>query len=303
MKCFDINLNRLANISLLGKEHLTALKPHLTRKTNCFILYLITEGELSILHNDKPLTLKSGDVYLFSEGDTHKPLGSCDCKYYYVHFDADINIIDINDNDFSKRAQKKNLAFSGSLIYGKARYYNRTLLLPEKITINEKIDFNYIANKLEQDTKIFRRLTISENLLLSFDLFKILLKLESIAEHNSTGKSKSMSTTYIIANKIAEFINSHYLEEIDSAIIEKEFMINYDYANHLFKTAIGESIIKYRNGLRIERAKFLLLTTDMRIEEVGVKSGFNDKFYFTRYFTKSTGVSPTHFREAERGNV
>lgn len=303
MKCFDINLNRLANISLLGKEHLTALKPHLTRKTNCFILYVITEGELSILHNDKPLTLKSGDACIFSKGDTHKPLESCDCKYYYVHFDADINVINIDNNDFADKVQKKNLAFSGSRIYGMDRYYNRKLLLPEKIAVNEKIDFNYITNKLEQDTKIFRRLTISENLLLSFDLFKILLKLESVAEQISGGKSKSLHTAYITANKIAEFINAHYLEEIDSTVIEKEFMINYDYANQLFKSAIGESILRYRNSLRIDRAKFLLVTTDMQIEEVGIKSGFNDKFYFTRYFTKCTGVSPTRFREAERGNV
>ena len=108
---------------------------------------------------------------------------------------------------------------------------------------------------------------------------------------------------YSTANKIAEFLNLHYLEPIDSMIIEKEFMINYDYANHLFKTAIGESIMQYRNSRRIERAKFLLTTTDMRIEEVASESGFSDKFYFTRYFTKCTGASPTRFREAERGNV
>ena len=97
MKCFDINLNRLANISLLGKEHLNALKPHLTRKTNCFILYVITDGTLSILHNDKPLTLECGEACLFAPNDTHKPLGISDCKYYYVHFDADIDIINIKE--------------------------------------------------------------------------------------------------------------------------------------------------------------------------------------------------------------
>lgn len=303
MKCFDINLNRLANISLLGKEHLNALKPHLTRKANCFILYVITDGTLSILHNDNPLTLECGDVYLFAPNDTHKPLGVSDCKYYYIHFDADINITNIAKDDFANKVQEKKLTFSGSRIYGRDRYYNRRLLLPEKIAVTEKIDFIYITNKLEQDTKIFRRLTISENLLLSFDLFKILLKLENVAEQISGGKAKTLRSAYITANRIAEFINTHYLEEIDSTVIEKEFMINYDYANQLFKATIGESILRYRNSLRIERAKLLLVTTDMQIEEVGIKSGFNDKFYFTRYFTKCTGVSPTRFREAERGNV
>ena len=303
MKCFNINLNQLANISLLGKEHLTAIKPHLTRKTNCYILYIITEGELSLLHNDTPLILKSGDVCIFAPNDTHKPLGVSDCKYYYVHFDANIETAHLNDTVFSDKIRQKSLAFAGQRIYSKDRYYNRTLLLPEKITISEKVDFNYITNKLEQDIKVFRRLTISENLSLSFDLFKIMLKLESIAEQIYRNKISHNRTMYITANQISEFINSHYLEPINSIVSEKEFMINYDYANHLFKTVMGESILKYRNSLRIERAKFLLLTTDMRVEEIASESGFADKFYFTRYFTKCTGISPTRFREAERGNV
>ena len=303
MKCFNINLNQLANISLLGKEHLTVSKPHLTRKTNCYILYVITEGELSILHNDKPLILKSGEVCLFAPNDTHKPLGLCDCKYFYVHFDADIKMLELEENVFLNKISQKNLAFSNSGIYGSERYYNRNLILPEKIKIGEKVDFNYITNKLEQNINVFRRSSISENLLLSFDLFKILLKFEYIAEGMYSDKSHSTRSLYSTANKIADYLNKHYLDDVDSTTIEKEFMINYDYANHLFKTAIGESVVKYRNGLRIERAKFLLITTDMRIEEIALQSGFNDKFYFTRYFTKCTGVSPTRFREAERGNV
>lgn len=303
MKCFNLNLNRLANILLLGKEHLSPQKAHLTRKTDSYVLYVITDGELSLLHNNEPLVLKSGEFCLFSPGDTHKPLGISECKYYYVHFDADIKALELDENVFAEEIQKKNIAFAGQRIYSKTRYYYRSMLLPERLQVKDKIDFNYIANKLEQNIKVFRRLSINENLYLSFDLFKIFLKCESIGEQIYGTKQPYSRNSNSSVNKIAEYLNSHYLEEIDGKVIEKEFMINYDYANHLFKKALGESILKYRNSLRIEHAKFLLITTDMSVQEIALESGFSDKFYFTRYFTKCTGISPLRFRKAERRNV
>lgn len=303
MKFFKLNLNRLANVSLIGKEHFTNSRVHVTRRIDCYIFYVITEGELSLLHNDTPLILKSGDACLFSPGDTQKPLGKSECKYYYVHFDAELNAFDLDTSLLAEEIRKKNIAFADQYIYSKTRYNYRTTILPEKIQIKDKVDFNYITNKLEQNIKTFKRLSINENLYLSFDLFNIFIKCESIGEQlYNTTPSRSCNSNSTV-NKIVEYLNSHYLEPIDGTIIEKKFMINYDHANHLFKKAIGESIIKYRNSLRIEHAKFLLITTDMHIEEVAFESGFSDKFYFTRYFTKRTGVSPLRFRKVEHGNV
>ncbi len=302
MNCYNVNLNQLANILSWGKEHLIPPRVHISRKINCYILYVITEGELALIHNDRPLILKSGEAFIFAPGDTQKPLNKSECKYYYAHFNADITPFELEENAFISTISQKNLAFSNCKKYGEERYHNRKLILPEKFAFNEKVDFNYITNKFEQNINVFHRFTIDANLSLSIDFLKVLIKLEDVGKKTYGGK-KSDYVLYSTVNKIAEFLNHHYLEDITGEVIEQEFIINFDYANHLFKSAMGESIIKYRNSLRIERAKFLLITTDTRIEQIALESGFSDKFYFTRYFTKRTGISPTRFREAERGNV
>jgi AraC family transcriptional activator of pobA len=50
-----------------------------------------------------------------------------------------------------------------------------------------------------------------------------------------------------------------------------------------------------QDRLRIE-AKRLLLYSNMSIAEVGYYLGFDDPAYFTRFFTRATGISPRGFR-------
>ena len=121
MKFFKLNLNRLANVSLIGKEHFTNSRVHVARRIDCYIFYVITEGELSLLHNGTPLILKSGDACLFSPGDTQKPLGKSECKYYYVHFDAELNAFDLDTSLLAEEIRKKNIAFADQYIYSKTQ--------------------------------------------------------------------------------------------------------------------------------------------------------------------------------------
>ncbi|KAA9338896.1 AraC family transcriptional regulator [Adhaeribacter soli] len=47
------------------------------------------------------------------------------------------------------------------------------------------------------------------------------------------------------------------------------------------------------------RAKWELLHTDTQVKGVAASLGFKDEHYFSRFFKKHIGLSPTHFREAE----
>jgi two-component system response regulator YesN len=47
--------------------------------------------------------------------------------------------------------------------------------------------------------------------------------------------------------------------------------------------------------LRLERAKLLLLTTELRVYEVAERVGFEDVNYFSVRFKKMFGVSPKNY--------
>ena len=68
----------------------------------------------------------------------------------------------------------------------------------------------------------------------------------------------------------------------------------------LFKEQVGYSVLQYRTQLRMTRARELLDTTDLTVEAVGRAVGYPDPFYFTRQFTKVTGMAPRAFRHRHR---
>ena len=64
-----------------------------------------------------------------------------------------------------------------------------------------------------------------------------------------------------------------------------------------FKQETGMTPGQFLSFLRIDQAKRLLSTTDMEIGEVAASCGFSDSNYFSRVFRRSTGLTPTAFRQ------
>jgi AraC-like DNA-binding protein len=63
-----------------------------------------------------------------------------------------------------------------------------------------------------------------------------------------------------------------------------------------FREREGITFAKYRQRLRIERAKQLLATTRFPVDRVAVLSGFPEPHYFYRAFRQSVGTTPARFR-------
>ena len=83
-----------------------------------------------------------------------------------------------------------------------------------------------------------------------------------------------------------------YLENLP---IEKYAAVSHVSVNtfrSLFQKQFGTSPLKYRNSLRIERAKELLNEGGFTVAEVAYASGFENIGYFCRYYRRITGESP-----------
>ncbi len=68
----------------------------------------------------------------------------------------------------------------------------------------------------------------------------------------------------------------------------------------LFKQVFRETPRRYLMSKRLEKAKQLLLNTDMTITDITLEVGFESVNYFSRLFKKTFGTSPTEFREINR---
>lgn len=125
------------------------------------------------------------------------------------------------------------------------------------------------------------------------DMLDSLLQLINAAP-DAQEESGGLSNTYFL--KIMKYINTYYNENITLRDVANIVNLNPNYISQLFKKSAGTTFSHYLTNLRITNAKKLLTTTDISINEISVKTGFNDYFYFLKIFKKYTGHTPSEYR-------
>lgn len=121
-----------------------------------------------------------------------------------------------------------------------------------------------------------------------------LTKIQNVCR-NVVRKKAETSSNIIVRAK--EYINSHYQKDISLDEVSREVNISPYYFSKLFKEEAGKNFIEYLTGVRMERAKELLLQTDKSMKEICSEVGYADPNYFSRSFKKNVGVTPTEYKE------
>jgi len=77
--------------------------------------------------------------------------------------------------------------------------------------------------------------------------------------------------------------------------------ISENYLNRQVRQATGHSVGQWIDNARLVRAKRLLADTSLPIIEVATAVGLEDQSYFSRFFRRETGLTPSEFRKAMHG--
>jgi two-component system response regulator YesN len=92
------------------------------------------------------------------------------------------------------------------------------------------------------------------------------------------------------------YIDANYDKPIALAEIARASHLSVSRLAHVFKEQMGVTLIDYVTGVRIERAKELLLGTDQSCTEICFEVGYSNQSYFTRTFKTCVGMTPRQFR-------
>lgn len=93
------------------------------------------------------------------------------------------------------------------------------------------------------------------------------------------------------------FIQEHYFEQLNIAMIASTAMISQSECLRCFRSMLGLSPIKYLKQFRIQKASEYLITTDDKIIDVGMNCGFQDVSYFIKSFRELKGCTPADYRK------
>lgn len=97
---------------------------------------------------------------------------------------------------------------------------------------------------------------------------------------------------------VKAYVDSHYGEALSLDQLAQQFYLSPSYLSRIFKRETGVNLSTYLQNVRIDAAKTLLRTSNLKSYEVAERVGINDPVYFSRIFKKITGFKPKDYRHS-----
>lgn len=230
------------------------------------ILY-ITKGEgIFETKSIKKKIVKEGSVIFLYPNEWHRycPNKNTGWKEYWISFDGE---------QPKKFLENNILQINNPVI---------------NVGLNETIVnlYNQIFELLENETIGFREIMAS-------------LTYQIIARVNSAERRKQFGgkeiERVILKTKIylAENISKH----VDFRELAEELNVGYSWFRRMFQHYTHLPPSKYFQLLKLNKSKTLLIESAMHVSEISDFLGFENQYYFSKFFKKRTGASPSAWRK------
>ena len=238
---------------------------------NCLFPYdsigYVNHGCIYMEVNGKGSQISQGEMYYIPARNTYSHHALCDnTEVYYVHFE---------------------MSTPGNML-------------------SEKIDFPVAVHpsKPEDTAHIFERLFCSKSSeSLGAPLQSTGLTCEIAAtffelcqEHASlrnTGKAGKMMD-------IIEYIQKNLNKNLTVELLASQIGLSPNYFIRVFQQFFHETPMHFVLNEREKTARNLLENSEMSIKEIGLSLGFANQNYFSEFFKKRNGFSPSEYRSLKR---
>lgn len=225
-----------------------------------FSLEYILEGMGSVSENGKSFVAVKGDTWLLHRNCTHD---------YYT--------------DPNKRWKKIWINFGGVVAEHLVEAYGLyDFFYPGINIVSQLEEIHYVLSNEKNQKKAFNKCAV-----IFMRICQHLYK-----EHYTDADEVQGS----VADQIKKYIDSHTEINISFNDVVEQIHCSKSYAIRSFKKKYNITPYQYILARKIEMAKSLLLSTNMSVQDISLYLEMCDSQYFSRYFKKNTGLSPTEYR-------
>lgn len=233
-------------------------------------LIYIVEGELLIHSNSKTFCLQSGDLYIATCRMPHEINANQNCLVLLIEFGYSLlgNIYD--------------------------HFNNRELLTPyfDSNNINKEL-FKHLSSIL----RIRKRssISISEECTIQSDIFAIASIIYDTSFESNINTKACIDAMY----PALEYIYNNYQKQLILSDISSVVGYSDAYFCRQFKSIIGTTVHNYLNYYRVSIACNHLAQTNLSINEIAHKTGFQSSIQFCRVFKNYLEMTPGEYRNLD----
>lgn len=165
------------------------------------------------------------------------------------------------------------------------------LFLLQEILYEQNISFSALS--FIEETELF---TLARQILLCEHLDEMCLHLYGrLAEQQQKKKDSMEPIDHVLLN----FIDNH-LSDISLTVLADAVGMNQNYLSQYFKKHFGISFIDYVTKKKIDKAKDMLVHTNLTCKAIGEELGWHDPNVFTRVFKKAESLTPSEYRRSHK---
>ena len=156
----------------------------------------------------------------------------------------------------------------------------------------------YVAETLQRLAREFNHRLAGRNDLLEAHLTTALTLTARLSAVQQ--ESASADTNERRMEALHELVQRHFRSQQPASFYARQLGVSPTHLNRIVRSMTGRSVHELIARKLAEEAKRELVFSQASVKTVGLRLGFADPAYFSRFFARQTGRTPRGWREAER---
>ena len=249
---------------------------------SCYTFTIVSRGWVTILYNNRPLTLHVGDLYTYSPGFEVTVI-SCSSDYSGIclladeHFTLSLPTV----RDAIRTAYFAVVELTSPVLPLKTDDFRRLRELMQMMIHYQQAGLPMVNNSLRMLYSLFIT-----------DLSTV--QKRSISEHRFPKRVEEIFLGFL------GLLPEHFEEHHDIGFYASKLCITTTYLSRVVRQVSGgRTVLDYINQMLLMEATFLLRQTSLSITQISDQLHFAEVTTFARFFNRMKGMNPREFRKGK----